>query len=265
MKRAFPNLLFFAVPYISRKEKTPEQTEEGEETVITKTESKPGKAKELEDGSTQTAKKAIEDAGDKPETSASETMESTSEAASAETMESTSEAAIAKTKAGTPKKGKTDTRKSAEDQSTYDAEFQELKARVRAIETLRSIRKDHTGPSGIFSETEEPLAYEFGLNTPGLIAVYQGDHVSQELLKKKKICSLDNVHFLLSQGYMSEHIFDHTECIFRAVGFTRNFPVHMCVRDPAILMINATRPGFRVMWLRLHILKLTSRILINGH
>ena len=106
MKRAFPNLLFFAVPYISRKEKTPEQTEEGEETVITKTESKPGKAKELEDGSTQTAKKAIEDAGDKPETSASETMESTSEAASAETVESTSEAAIAKTKAGTPKKAK---------------------------------------------------------------------------------------------------------------------------------------------------------------
>ena len=175
MKKAFPNLLFFAVPYIPRKKKTPEQSEEAGETVVTKTVSKPSKAKESEEGSTQKAKKTIEDTGDEPEASAS----------GSETMESTSEAASAKTKAGTPQKSQTDTSKSAEEQSTYNVKFEKLKARVRAINTLRSIRRDHTGPSGIFSETEEPLAYEFGLNTPGLIAVYKGDHVSQELLEKK--------------------------------------------------------------------------------
>ena len=202
MKKAFRNLLFFAVPYIPRKEKTPEQTEEAEETVVTKTESKPSKGKGSEEGATETAKKAIEDTGDEPETSASgaETMESTSEAASAETMESTSEAAsagtmeskseaasaetmestseaaCAETKAGTLKRGK-----SAEDKSSYYAESEELKARLRALRTLRTIRRNHTGPSGICLETEEPIAYEFGLNTPGLIAIYEGDHVSQEL------------------------------------------------------------------------------------
>ena len=210
MKTTFRNLVFFAMPYIPRKENTPEQTEEAVEAVVTKTDTKPSKAKESEEDATETAKKAIEDTGDEPETSASgaetmqstseaasaktmestseetsaETMESTFEAASAETMESTSEAACAETKAGTLKRGR-----SAEDQSSYDDEFEELKATLRQTKTLRLINKNHTGPSGILSETEEPIAYKFRLNTPGLIAVYKGGHVSQELLEKKKICS----------------------------------------------------------------------------
>ena len=166
------------MPYIPRKENTPEQTEEAEKAVVTKTESKPSKAKESEECATETAKKAIEDTGDGPETSASgaETIESTSEAASAETMESTSEAACAETKAGTLKRGR-----SAEDKSSYNAEFEELKARLKAHRTLQMIRRKHSSPSGICLETEEPIAYLFGLNTPGLIAIHKGDHVSQEL------------------------------------------------------------------------------------
>ena len=170
------------MPYISRQEKTPEQTEEAEKAVVTKTESKPSTAKESEEGATETANKAIEDTGDEPETSASdaESMEITSEAASAGTMEGTSEAACAETKAGTLKKGQIDTSKSAEVQSKYDAEFKELKAKLIAMKTLRTTRRNRTGPSGISLQTEEPIAYQFGVNTPSLIAIYQGDHVSQD-------------------------------------------------------------------------------------
>ena len=154
------------MPYIPPKENTPEQTEEVEKAVVTKTESKPSKAKESEECATETAKKAIEDTGDEPETSAS----------GAETIESTSEAACAETKAGTLKRGR-----SAEDKSSYNAEFEELKARLKAHRTLRTIRRKHSSPSGICLETEEPIAYLFGLNSPGLIAIHKGDHVSQEL------------------------------------------------------------------------------------
>ena len=243
------------MPYIPRKEKTPEQTEEAVEAVVTKTDTKPSKAKESEEGATETAKKAIEDTGDEPETSASgaetmestseaasaETMGSTSEAASAETMESTSEAACAETKAGTLKRGQTDTSKPTEDQSTYDDEFEELKAKLKTTKTLRLIKKNHTGPSGVCSETEEPIAYKFGLNSPGLIAVYNGDQVSQELLEKKRYAPLERS---IEPRLMSEHIFDHTECIFRVVGFTRNFPARMCMRDPCNLDDKCNTAGF---------------------
>ena len=157
--------------------------------MVTKTESTPSKAKESEEGTSETEKKAIEDTGDEPKTAApslgADTKQDASEAASFETKASTSEAASAEAKALTPEKGQTDTGKSAEGQSSIDADFAKLKAKLSGGLTKkkksRAAEQAHTGPCGICPNTNEPIAYQYGLKAPGLIAIWKGKVVSREL------------------------------------------------------------------------------------